>query len=267
MKKLKEWKIFTSFSMFNKYSFLLRQLVTREIKLRYQRSVLGILWSVLSPLLMMLILNIVFSHLFRFTIPNFLVYYLTGSLFFTFMSEATGNALHSIIGNAGLIKKVYIPKYIFPMAKTTSAAVNFLFSLIALTLVVIFTGVRFSLALLGAIPLFGVLYLFILGLSLIFATYSVFFRDLIHLHGIMMMMLMYMTPIFYPADILAGSSYSWILKINPIYPYIKVFRGMVLDGVFPELNLILQCLGLAAVSLVLGLVVFKKNQSKFILYF
>jgi ABC-2 type transport system permease protein len=255
-----------SIAVFRKYLFLLGQLVSREIKLRYQRSVLGIAWSVLNPLLMMLILNVVFSNLFRMDIPNYLVFYLTGSLIFSFLSEATGGSLTSIIGNAGLIKKVYIPKYIFPMAKVTSAFVNFGFSLIALALVCAFTGVVPSPVLLLALPFFLVLYVFVLGLSLIFAAYTVFFRDLVHIHAILMMIWMYITPIIYPEKILP-EQYAWILKVNPLYPYIRVFRDMVLYGNMPSAGLFAACALLAALSLAAGLVIFKRNQDKFMLYF
>jgi len=255
-----------SVSNFLNYRFLLNELVVREIKLKYKRSVLGILWSVLNPLLMMVILSIVFSGLFRFDIPNFLVYYLTGILLFSFMQEATSGALYSIFGNSGLINKVYIPKYIFPLAKTESALVNFLFSLIALTIVAAATGVHASLALLMAPFLFAVFFLFVLGLALIFATYAVFFRDLIHFHGILMLMWMYVTPMFYPEKLLADRI-PWLLDVNPIYYYVRYFRQIVLDGRVPSLNLNLWCIGISLASLCIGLLVFKRNQNRFVLFF
>ena len=249
-----------------KYRFLLNELVVREIKIKYKKSALGILWSVLNPLFMMLILNVVFSELFRFAIPNFVVYYLTGFVLFNLMQEATSGALFSIFGNSGLINKVYIPKYIFPMAKTESAFVNFLFSLVALTLVAAFTGVHASLPLLIAPILFGLFFVFVLGLSLIFSTYAVFFRDLVHFHGILMIMWMYVTPMFYPEKILSDRV-PWLLSINPIYYFIRYFRIIVLDGKFPPLSLNLWCVGISLVSLFIGSLVFKLNQDRFALYF
>lgn len=251
---------------FVKYRFLLNELVIREIKIKYKNSVLGIVWSVLSPLLMMIVLSVVFSQLFRFDIPNFLVYYLTGSLIFNFMQEATGGALYSIFGNAGLINKVYIPKYIFPIAKTTSALVNFLFSLIALALVAAFTGVKPSFSLLMAVPLFAMLFVFVLGLSLIFATYAVFFRDLIHFHGILMLMWMYMTPIFYPEKMLLNKL-PWLVRYNPIYMFVRYFRIIVLQGTLPGWHLGAECLIVSMISFLAGLILFKKNQDRFIIYF
>ena len=251
---------------FLKYRFLLNELVVREIKIKYKRSVLGILWSVLNPLFMMLIMNVVFSQLFRLDIPNFLVYYLTGVLLFNLMQEATSGALYSIFGNSGLINKVYIPKYIFPMAKTESALVNFLFSLIALIIVATFTGVHASLALLMALPLFAVFFAFILGLSLVFSTYAVFFRDLVHFHGILMLMWMYVTPMFYPEKLLRDRV-PWLLSLNPIYYFIRYFRTIVLEEKIPSFELSLWCIGMSLASLCIGLLVFKRNQDRFVLYF
>ena len=251
---------------FFNYRFLLGELVVREIKLKYKRSVLGIVWSVLNPLLMMLVLRVVFSQLFRLDIPNFVVYYLTGSLIFSFMQEATAGSLYSIFGNAGLINKVYIPKYVFPIAKTASAFVNFLFSLIALAFVAAFTGVKLSWAMLASAPLFVLLFVFVLGLALIFATYTVFFRDIIHMHGILMLMWMYMTPIFYPEKLLKDRA-DWVLRYNPIYPFVHFFRTIVLEGRFPGFAVSLSCAGISLLSLLCGVLVFARNQDKFVLYF
>jgi ABC-2 type transport system permease protein len=251
---------------FVKYRFLLNELVVREIKIKYKRSVLGIVWSVLNPLLMMLVFSVVFAHLFRFDIPNFLVYYLTASVIFNFLHEATSGALYSVFGNSGLINKVYIPKYIFPIAKTTSAFVNFLFSLVALAIVAAFTGVGLSFALFMVLPLFALLFIFVLGLSMIFATYAVFFRDIIHFHSILMLMWMYVTPIFYPEKILMDKA-PWLVHLNPIYIFIRYFRSIVLEGTLPPLRLDLYCIIVSAVSLLIGLYVFMKNQNRFALYF
>lgn len=250
---------------FIRYKYLLKQLVIRDIKVKYKRSVLGILWSILNPLLMMTVINIVFSNLFRVQIENFIVYYLTGNVFFAFMSEATGTALTAVFGNAALIMKVYIPKYIFPLAKALSAFVNLLFSLVAVAIMVIATGVKVTPALLFMPLILFYLLIFTIGFSLIFATYAVFFRDLLHLHGVMMAIWMYLTPIMYPPEILP-ESYRWILNFNPIYYFIRYFRQLVLDGKIPSLELNLICIMISFVSLAIGLLVFYRNQNKFILH-
>lgn len=259
-------RIVSSFRNLWKYRFLVSELVRREIKSKYKRSILGILWSVLNPLLMMLILNVIFSDFFKVEIPNYLVYYLTGSLLFNFLTEASSGALFSIFTNSGLINKVYIPKYIFPVAKTISAFTNFLFALIALCIVAIFSGISGSISIFATPLLFLMLFMFVLGISLIFATFTVFFRDLIHFHGIFMMMWMWVTPIFYPVKILEEKSVLF-LKLNPMYYYISYFRKVILDHQIPDLNHHLCCFFIGLFSLCIGLLAFKKNQDKFALYF
>lgn len=177
---------------FYKYRYLLSELVFRDIKLKYRKSYLGILWSTLNPLLMMVVLTVVFSSLFQSDIKNFPVYLMTGQLIFNFFSEATNVAMTGIVGNAGLIKKVYIPKYIFPLSRILSSFVNLLFSIVALLLIMIVTKVTFNVSmLLFFVPLIYVLLLSI-GVGLILSTYSVFFRDILHLYGVFTLALMYM---------------------------------------------------------------------------
>ena len=170
--------------VFLKYKTLLNELVVRDIKVRYRKSVLGLLWTVLNPLLMMCVITVVFSTLFRQNIPNFPIYYLAGSLIFSFNSEATSNGLYSIIGSASLIKKVYIPKYLFPISKVLSALVNLGFSLVAMFVVMIVTGAPFhATLLLMPLPIFYV-FLFTSGLSLLLAAATVYFRDIAHFWGV-----------------------------------------------------------------------------------
>jgi ABC-2 type transport system permease protein len=251
--------------VFIKYRFLLKQLVLRDIKVKYKRSVLGILWSMLNPLLMMIVLNIVFSELFKIQIDNFLVYYLTGFVVFNFFAEATGASLSSIYGNSALIMKVYIPKYIFPLSKTLSVFVNTLFALVAVAIMVVVTGVKLTPAMLLTPLLLFYLLLFTMGIALIFSTYAVFFRDLQHLHGVMMSVLMYLTPIMYPVEIIP-EKYKWILNFNPLYYYVNYFRELVLAGTIPNMGTNLICISFSLFSLLIGIYVFRKNQYKFILY-
>lgn len=250
---------------FLKYRYLLKQLVIRDIKVKYKRSVLGIIWSTLNPLLMMIVLNMVFSRLFRVQIENFLVYYLTGSVLFSFFSEATGASLSSIFGNAALIMKVYIPKYIFPLSRTISAFVNLLFSLIAVAIMITVTGVKITPALLMTPLILIYVLIFTLGIAFIFATYAVFFRDLQHLHGIFITVWMYLTPIMYPADIFP-EKFRWVLTYNPMYYFIRYFREMVLEGKIPSIQANLTCIGISLIALIIGMVVFYRNQDKFILH-
>lgn len=250
---------------FIKYKNLLKELVIRDIKIRYRRSLLGILWTLLNPLLNMLVLTTVFSTIFKSDIVNFPVYALCGSILFTFNQEATNQAMNSIIVNASLIKKIYVPKYLFPLSKVLSSFVNLIFALIALLLVVLLTGCKLHLAsLLFFIPFIYIL-LFSIGLGFILATLAVFFRDIVHLYTIFSSLWYFLTPVFYPAKIIPEQM-GWILAVNPMYYYIEYFRQISLYGTLPSLNLNIYCISFSLVTLALGLFVFYKNQDKFILY-
>jgi len=250
---------------FNRFKNLLRLQVRRDFIARYRKSVLGVLWSLLNPLLTMLVMTVVFSYVFRFQIENFPVYLLSGQLIFGFFSEATNTAMGSIIGSEGIIKKVYVPKYIFPLSKVLSSLVNLVFSFLAFLFVFIITGVQFQWTmLLLPIPIIYT-FVFSLGISMLMSSLAVFFRDLRYLYGIFLTMLMYMTPIFYPVDVIP----EWFLPIyglNPIYHFVDYFRELSLMGNVPDLWSNIVCIGFALAALCIGTVVFMKQQDKYILY-
>lgn len=248
-----------------KYRFLIWDLVTKDVKTKYRRSVLGVLWSVLNPLLMMLVLTAVFSNIFRFDIKDFPIYYLTGSLIFNFVSEATSFSLNAILGASGLIKKVYIPKYIFPLEKCLFAFVNMLFSFIAVIIVFVILQITPHWTIvLFLIPLIYAL-IFSMGLGLILSALNVFFRDTTHLWGVFVTAWMYLTPIIYPMSILPEWMIN-IIKLNPLYYYVEYFRNVMIYGVVPSFTDNIICVTFSLVTLLIGLIVFKKNQDKFILY-
>lgn len=250
---------------FIKYKHLLKQLVIRDIKVKYKHSILGILWSVLNPLLTMLVISIVFSELFQSSVQNFSVYLISGNIIFSFFSEATSMSMTSIIGGAQLIKKVYIPKYIFPLSRNLSSFVNLLFSLIAVALIMIITKVKISLAILFMPIILILLLIFAIGFSLILSAYAVFFRDIIHFYSVLIMLLMYLTPLFYPEEIIP-ERYKIFLYLNPLYYFVKSFRLTILYAQMPDLQLVLTCLIIAFATLFIGFFVFYKKQDKFILY-
>lgn len=248
-----------------KYLPLLRQLVIRDIKVRYRKSFLGMLWTILNPLLMMGVMTAVFSTLFKSNIPNFPVYFLTGNLIFSFNSEATNQAMTSIIANASLIKKIYVPKYLFPISKVFSCLVNFFFSFIALLIVMLITDAQFFPTLwLSFIPIFY-LFLFVSGLSLILSAITVFFRDIGHFYSVLILAWNYFTPVFYPIDILPKSIQNFMI-FNPMYQYINYLRFLIRDGVIPNIQTNLICFSTSICILILGFTIFKKTQDKFILY-
>lgn len=249
----------------NKYQWLLKELIIRDLKIKYRRSVLGYLWSILNPLMLMGVLSVVFSTMFRFDIPNYPVYLLTGQLLFGFYSEATNMAMTSILGGASLIKKVYLPKYIFPVSRVLSSFTTMLFSLVALVIVMALTRAEYHItAILLPIVLLYIL-VFSIGMSLILSVMVVFFRDVQYLYGVFLTALNYLTPIFYPASVLP----SWLkelMVLNPMYNFIEMFRKIMLYGQWPTLTEHLICIAFAIGGLVLGVYVFKRNQKDFILY-
>ena len=256
-------------SVFVKYRALIDQLVKRDIKTKYRRSVLGLLWTVLNPLLMMTVLSIVFSYFFsRYgDVENFPVYLLCGQVIFNFFNESTSIAMGSIVHSGELIKKVYVPKYLFPITKVMSSGVNLLSSMIALVIVMVVTRSRVTpTVLLAVFPLLYVL-LFSTGVSLFLSAAAVSFRDLMHLYSVVTTAWMYLTPVIYPMSILDGAP-RWavfIINANPLTAFIKIFRAVVLDGVTAPWILHVQSIIWCGIALVIGSLVFKKSQDKFIL--
>ena len=253
-------------SVFVKYRALIDQLVMRDIKTKYRRSILGLLWTVLNPLLMMTVLSIVFSYFFQRygEVENFPVYLLCGQVIFNFFNESTSIAMGSIVHSGELIKKVYVPKYLFPISKVMSSGVNLLASMIALVIVMVVTRSRVTPTIL--LPLLYVL-LFSTGVSLFLSAAAVSFRDLMHLYSVLTTAWMYLTPVIYPMSILddAPAWVRFIVDANPLTAFIKIFRAVVLDGVTPPAILHVQSLAWCAIALIVGSLVFKKSQDSFIL--
>jgi len=249
----------------NRFRHLLLLMVKRDFITRYRRSVLGVLWSLLNPILTMLVLTMVFSTLFRFEIENFPVYLLSGQLIFNFFSESTTMAMASITSGAGTIKKVYVPKYIFPVARVMGASVNLVFSIVAFMIVVIVTQAPFYWTmLLLPIPLLYI-FLFSLGAGMFLSAVAVFFRDINHLWGILLTLTMFLTPIMYPVDILPDRVF-YLIHLNPIFHYVNYFRELAIDGTIPNLWSNIICIGFALAALSLGAYVKITQQNKYILY-
>lgn len=250
---------------FNRYKYLLRFLVKRDFVARYRKSVLGVLWSLLNPMLTMLIMTIIFSYLFKNQIANFPVYMLSGQIIFSFFSESTTQAMNSVIAGEGIIKKVYVPKYIFPLSKVLSSLVNLAFSLLAFLIVFIITRAPFHWSmLLLPIPIIYT-FVFALGISMLMSSMAVFFRDLTYLYTIFLTLLMYLTPLFYPVEILP----AWlqpIIGINPMYQFINYFRSLAIYGTIPGLWTNIVCIGFAFAALCCGVYAFMSQQDKYILY-
>lgn len=258
---------------------LLVNLTSRDFKVKYRRSMLGVLWSILNPLFTMLVITAVFGVLLgENRPPHFASYYITGWSIWNFFSEATSLSMGSVLGGASLIKKVYIPKYIFPLEKCVFALINFAFSIVAVIAVMLIDGVYPTWAmLLAPVP---VLYCFVfsVGFSLILSALTVYFRDIQHLYSVLLTLWLYLTPIVYPISVIEGN--QWIMTIircNPMFYFVDYFRNVMMLGVndplvvnssynLPTLEENLICLAIAVVTLLIGALVFSKAQKKFILH-
>lgn len=278
-KALTKWK--DSFRRFFRYWDLLVLLVQRDLKLKYRRSFLGYVWSVLNPLLSMIVMTIVFSQMFKRSLENFPVYLICGNILFSFMRESSTQAMNSVIGNAALLKKAYVPKYIFTLSKVTSAAVNFVLSLGALLIVMIATKVPFRwMNLLIVIPIIE-LYVFCVGLGLLLGAATVFFRDIRNMWSVVTLAWMYLTPIFWTLESfytpgienknLAMNTLGLVIRrFNPMYGYIQQFRYFIMQyspAWEVPWNVLMWRGALFAIGmLAIGLVTFKSTEKKFILY-
>ena len=255
----------TKLDDYRKYSNLFVELVRKGIKLKYRRSYLGIIWSMIEPLLTMIVLTIVFGTLLGHTGKEFPVYILAGRLIYTLFSQSSTAALKSIRTNQGMIKKVYVPKALYPLSSITFNYILFLISLVVLLMVSLVLGVYPTWrALLAIVPLF-VLFLLSVGAGLILATVGVFFRDMEYLWNVLLMLVMYTCAIFYYPEKILGSDVGWILKYNPLFCIISNFRSCVF-GESMDVWMLLYSLGFSLFSILLGVIAFEKNQDKFILY-
>lgn len=252
-------------TVYTRYTFLIKQLVNRDFQTKYKRSVLGVVWSFLNPLLSMSVQYVVFSTLFKNDTPNYPVYLLTGIVFFNFFNEAVSTGMTAITSNASLIKKVYMPKYIYPVSKILSSMINFALALIPLLLVMIATGTPLRLSLL--LLIFDILCLmgFVTGMALLLSTFMTFFQDTQFLWNVLSLMWMYLTPVFYTENIIP-QEFLFFYHMNPMYQYITFARVAIIGGTSPAPTAYLWCMISSIVVLAVGAFVFKKNQDKFVLY-
>lgn len=251
---------------FWQYKDLLKQLVSRDIKLKYRRSFLGYVWSVLNPLLIMIVMTVVFSTMFSRNIDNFPVYLFCGQLLFNYMNSSTHQAIFSITGNGALLKKTYVPKYIFTLSKITSGMIDFVFSLGALLIVMIVTRARFTWHILLFPFVVLQLYVFCIGMGMFLSQANVFFRDIQYIYNAVTTAWMYLTPIFYPIEALPDWL-SWFVKhCNPMYFYVAQFRDLIYYGRLPGPSITAAGCLTALVMMIVGVWSFSKTQDKFILY-
>lgn len=249
---------------FLRFRPLLGELMARDIKIKYRRSVLGVLWTLLNPLLMMVVLSVVYSNLFKFDIENFSLYLLSGQVMFNFYSDATTSSMNAILGSASLIKKIYVPKYLFVLSRVCSSVINFLAAFLAMILVMLALRVELHYTVFLSFVPVVLLVIFSLGIGLILSAITVKFRDVMHLYSVFVTVIMYLTPVIYPMSILS----DWlkiIVKANPLTNYLTMFRDVMLNNMIFSAGDLLIGIVEAIVALVLGLYIFYKNQDTFIL--
>lgn len=242
---------------------LLFELVLRDLKVRYKRSAIGFLWSMLNPLLMMLVMSMVFENLFKSAVPDYPIYVFCGLLFWNFFSASTTTGLQSILGNGNLIKKVYVPVALYPLSNVASALVNSLLSLGPLFILMALFHAHFHMSLLLLPISIAIVVTFSTGITLLLATVNVFFRDVTHLYTVALTALVYLTPVMYPASIIP-KHYSLIYKCNPLYYYLTLLRDPIYNGTFPSLITFALSGLLAILTLILGYAYLFAHRNKFI---
>ncbi|MCD8012524.1 MAG: ABC transporter permease [Lachnospiraceae bacterium] len=249
-----------------KYKDLIFELVKRDLKLKYRRSFLGYAWSVLQPLLLMIVLTVVFTQLLGKNIENYPLYLLSGRMMYDFFKTSTTGAMKSVTGNASLLRKVYSPKYIFTLAKVTSCMVEMVFSFGALFIVMLATGAKFYVTLF-LIPLVVLqIYIFCCGMGFFLAQLNVFFRDIEHIYGAILNAWFYMTPIIYEIDRLPVYLQLIIKAVNPLYYYVAQFRDIVYYGNLPGPRIFWGGWVIAFLMLAIGVWSFQRSKDRFVLY-
>lgn len=250
-----------------RYAFLLQQLVLRDFKVKYKRSVLGVGWSLLYPLLTTAILSLVFSNVFRFSTPgvSYVAYLLTGLVFFNYFSEGSNLAMSSVLANGSLLGKVYVPKALFPLSKCLSSGINFLLSLLPLYLVLLLTGTGFCWQHIYLPWALACVFFFTLGVGLLLAAAAVFLRDMLYLYGIVLTLWMYLTPIMYDISILPPKLRA-VISLNPLAQYIGFARTILLLHRTPEAGQFALCALSSLAALLIGLRVFRRSQDRFYFY-
>lgn len=248
-----------------KNQFLFEELVKRDFKQKYKRTALGMAWSILSPLITLLVLNIIFSNFFGQRIPHYTIYLFCGNLLFSYFSESTNGGMNSLMANAGIFSKVNVPKYIFLLSKNVSSLINFGLTLIIFFAFVFAEGLPFTVKFLCLLYPIGCLIIFNIGMGLILSALFVFFRDIGYLYSILTMLMMYASAIFYSVDILPAP-YQPLFLGNPIYVYIKYFREIVIDSQIPSLEYHVLCAFYALLALGIGGFIYKKYNHKFLYY-
>ncbi len=252
-------------SKIREHGFLFSELVKRDFKKKYKRTYLGMIWSLLSPLLTLLVMSLVFKNFFGNDMEHYTIYLFCGNIVFSFFSEATNGGMSSLLENASIFTKINVPKYLFLFSKNVSTLINFGLTFIVFLIFCVIDGVAFTPCFFMLIVPIFCLVIFNLGVGLILSAMFVFFRDIQYLWSIFVMLLMYMSAIFYPVDRFSATVQK-VFHINPVYVYIKYFRSIVLDATVPSIELHLLAIGYALFAFVVGAFIYKRFNHRFLYY-
>lgn len=254
--------------MFNKllrHQFLFEELVKRDFKKKYKRTVLGMAWSVLSPLLMLLVMRLVFTQFFGRGMEHYTTYLFCGNLVFSYFSESTGQGMTSLMGNAGIFTKVNVPKYLFLFSKNVQTLINFGLTLCVFFVFCVLDGITFTWKFICLLYPIACLVLFNVGVGLILSAMFVFFRDIQYLWSVFTQLLMYMSAIFYTID-----GYSPLVQhvflLNPVYLFIRYFRKIVIEATIPTIWFHLLMLADVIIVFGIGCWMYKKYNTRFLYY-
>ena len=253
------------FHVLKQHRFLFEELVKRDFKKKYKRTILGMGWSILSPLLQLLVMALVFTQFFGRNTPHYIIYIFCGNLIYSFFSDATKGGMGTIMGNAGIFTKVNVPKYLFLLSRNVQALINFGLVLIVFFIFVAIDGLPFTWRFICLLYPIAGLILFNIGIGMILSALFVFFRDTQYLYDVFTMLLMYMSAIFYNIDSYSQSTQNLFL-LYPVYLFIRYFRLIVIDGVIPSGWFHLLMLADVAIALGIGCWMYKKYNTRFLYY-
>ena len=247
------------------YRFMFEELVKRDFKKKYKRTVLGMGWSILSPLLQLLVMRLVFTQFFGNHVEHYTTYLFCGNLIYSYFRESTNGGMSSLMNNASIFTKINVPKYLFLLSRNISSLINFGLTLCVFFLFALLDGIPFGLHFLALIYPILCLVVFNIGVGMILSAMFVFFQDTSYLYDVFTLLLMYLSAIFYTVDRYSPSIQRLFL-LNPVFCYIKYFRVIVLDGNLPSISFHLLCAGYALLMLGIGALIYKKNNHKFLYY-
>ncbi len=247
------------------YRFLFEELVKRDFTKKYKRTVFGMLWSIMGPLMTLAVMALVFTKFFGSSIEHYVIYLFCGNLVYSYFREATSTGMTSLMDNAEIFSKVNVPKYMFLLSKNVSTLINFGLNILVLFIFIAIYQVPFSWKFIFLLYPICCLVVFNMGAGLILSALYLMFRDIKYLYDVFTLMLMYMSAIFYSIDVYS-QNIQYLFYLNPIYVYIRYFRKIIIEGTIPQLSFHLLAAAYALIVLIIGAIIYKRKNYKFLYY-